>query len=56
MPGIFNVRDFPAAGGLMSYGASPTDGIASLATMSVGFSRREVRDLPVEESDESRTR
>ena len=25
MPAIFNVRDFPAAGGLMSYGASPTD-------------------------------
>ena len=25
MPGIFNIREFPAAGGLMSYGASLTD-------------------------------
>jgi putative ABC transport system substrate-binding protein len=25
VPAVFNVRDFPAAGGLMSYGASPLD-------------------------------
>jgi putative ABC transport system substrate-binding protein len=25
LPAIFNVRDFPAAGGLMSYGSSPVD-------------------------------
>ena len=25
VPAVFNVRDFPAAGGLMSYGASPAD-------------------------------
>ena len=39
MPGIFNVREFPAAGGLMATGLLRPTRIASLATMSVGFSK-----------------
>ena len=51
MPGIFNVRDFPAAGGLMSYGASPT-GAYRIVGNYVGrlLKGDKVSDLPVQEA------
>ena len=51
MPGIFNVRDFPAAGGLMSYGASPIDAYRIVGTY-VGriLKGEKVSDLPVQEA------
>ena len=37
VPAIYPTREFTDAGGLMSYGASFSDGIAYVAPMSAGF-------------------
>jgi len=51
VPAIFNVRDFPAAGGLMSYGASPADGYR-IGGIYVGqiLKGEKPADLPVQQT------
>jgi putative tryptophan/tyrosine transport system substrate-binding protein len=51
VPAIFNVRDFPAAGGLMSYGASPSEAYR-IAGNYVGriLKGEKAGDLPVQET------
>ncbi len=51
VPTIFNVRDFPVAGGLMSYGASPADGYR-IGGIYVGriLKGEKPADLPVQQT------
>jgi putative ABC transport system substrate-binding protein len=48
LPAIFHIRDYPAAGGLMSYGASLLDAYAQLGTMTAQIMKGEQpQDVPV---------
>jgi putative tryptophan/tyrosine transport system substrate-binding protein len=48
MPAIYHIREFPAAGGLMSYGASLSDGYYQLGVQTGRALRgANVVDLPV---------
>jgi hypothetical protein len=56
LPGIFHIREYPADGGLMSYGASLSDTYRQLGVYAGKiFARRQARRLARAAADEIRT-